>query len=125
MSANDQAKLAEAVDGLMERRLSDVARTTPAFASALRAYRKATLDGDQATAQSLIAWIGGQPNVSAAAKRAAGVDTNSAFGLGARVRARIMTGPEPGRARRAGVSRGRRVMCLMCCKDLPTSGKGA
>ena len=73
VSADDQAKLAEAVDGLMERRLSDVARTTPAFASALRAYRKATLDGDQATAQSLIAWIGGQPNVSAAAKRAAGV----------------------------------------------------
>ena len=65
--------LAEAVDGLMERRLSDVARTTPAFASALRAYRKATLDGDQAAAQSLIAWIGGQPNVAAAAKRAAGV----------------------------------------------------
>jgi hypothetical protein len=73
VSADDQAKLGEAVDRLMEPRLADVARTTPTFASALRAYRKATLDGDQATAQSLIAWIGGQPNVSAAAKRAAGV----------------------------------------------------
>jgi hypothetical protein len=73
ISAEDSGKLPEAVDELMERRLADVARTTPAFASALRAYRKATLDGDQATAQSLIAWIGGQPNVAAAARRAAGV----------------------------------------------------
>jgi hypothetical protein len=73
ISADDSGKLAEAVDELMERRLADVARTTPAFASALRAYRKAALAGDQATAQSLIAWIGGQPNVAAAARRAAGV----------------------------------------------------
>jgi hypothetical protein len=73
VSADDTGKLAENVDALLERRLADVARTTPAFAAALRAYRKATLDGDQATAQSLIAWIGGQPNVAAAARRAAGV----------------------------------------------------
>ena len=58
---------------LLERRLADVARTTPAFAAALRAYRNATLAGDQATAESLIAWIGGQPNVAASARRAAGV----------------------------------------------------
>jgi hypothetical protein len=73
ISAEDSAKLAEGVNALMERRLADVARTTPAFAAALRAYRQAALDGDQATAQSLIAWIGGQPNVAAAARRAAGV----------------------------------------------------
>jgi hypothetical protein len=66
-------KLAAAVDELMERRLVGVARTTPAFAAALRAYRRATLNDEQATAQSLIAWIGGQPNVAAAARRAAGV----------------------------------------------------
>ena len=34
--------LAKAVDELLERRLADVARTTPAFAAALRAYRKAS-----------------------------------------------------------------------------------
>ena len=45
----------------------------PAFAAALRAYWKVTGDGDQATAQALLAWIGGQPSVSAAARRAAGV----------------------------------------------------
>jgi hypothetical protein len=69
----DTDALAKSVGALMEQRLTDVARTTPAFASALRAYRKAVFDGDQATAQSLIAWIGGQPNVAAAARRAAGV----------------------------------------------------
>lgn len=73
IEADNSNKLAAAVDTLMERRLADVARTTPAFAAALRAYRNATLNGDQATAQSLIAWIGGQPNVAAAARRAAGV----------------------------------------------------
>ncbi len=73
IQAGDAEKLATHVDALLERRLADVARTTPAFASALRAYRKATLDGEQATAQSLIAWIGGQPNVAAATRRAAGV----------------------------------------------------
>ena len=70
---DDTGALAAAVDDLLERRLAAVARTTPAFAAALRAYWKATGDGDQATAEALLAWIGGQPNVSAAAKRAAGV----------------------------------------------------
>ena len=73
ISPDDVQALAKAVDVLMERRLADVARTTPAFAAALRAYRKSVLDGDLATAQSLIAWIGGQPHVAAAARRAAGV----------------------------------------------------
>jgi P-loop Domain of unknown function (DUF2791) len=72
-SAEDMEALASGVDELLERRLADVARTTPAFAAALRAYRKATLAGDQATAESLIAWIGGQPNVAASARRAAGI----------------------------------------------------
>jgi hypothetical protein len=69
----DAAALAQGVDELLESRLAAVARTTPAFAAALRAYWKATGDGDQATAQALLAWISGQPNVSAAAKRAAGL----------------------------------------------------
>jgi bacteriophage exclusion system BrxC/D-like protein len=64
-SPDDTDALAKSVDARIERRLTDVARTTPAFAAALRAYRKATLDGDQATAQALLAWVGGQPNVAA------------------------------------------------------------
>jgi hypothetical protein len=73
VAADDTEALAKGVDALLERRLADVARTTPAFAAALRAYRNATLAGDQATAESLLAWIGGQPNVAASARRAAGV----------------------------------------------------
>ena len=73
IAQDDAQALGKAVDELLELRLAAVARTTPAFAAALRAYWKATGDGDQATAQALLAWIGGQPNVAAAARRAAGV----------------------------------------------------
>lgn len=58
---------------LMERRLASVARHAPTFATALRAYRKATIENDRATAEALLAWICGQPNVGAAAKRYAGI----------------------------------------------------
>lgn len=66
-------KLDEQVEQLAEQRLAEVARTTPAFSATLRAYRRANDAGDNALAEQLIAWIGGQPNVAAAAKRAAGV----------------------------------------------------
>lgn len=69
----DAAALQHEVDQLLEQRLASVARTTPAFAAALRAYRRAALSGDTGVAEGLIAWIGGQPNVSAAAKRSAGI----------------------------------------------------
>ncbi|GAA3377584.1 BREX system ATP-binding protein BrxD [Streptomyces sannanensis] len=69
----DEAALAAAVDVLMERRLAEVARTTPAFAAALRGYRRAVAVGDGATAEALIAWLGGQRSVAASARRAAGV----------------------------------------------------
>ncbi|MFJ1709531.1 BREX system ATP-binding protein BrxD [Kitasatospora sp. NPDC088346] len=70
---DDADALTGAVDALMEQRLADVARTTPAFAAALRAYRQARAAGDAPTAGSLIAWIGGQKSVAASARRAAGV----------------------------------------------------
>ncbi|MEC4014963.1 BREX system ATP-binding protein BrxD [Streptomyces sp. H27-D2] len=70
---DDAEALAKAVDELMERRLADVARTTPAFSAALRGYRQALAAGDSATAEALIAWLGGQKSVGASARRAAGV----------------------------------------------------
>lgn len=70
---DDAAGLEAAVDILLEQRLAEVARTTPAFAAALRGYRRARLDGDAATAEALIAWLGGQKSVAAAARRSAGV----------------------------------------------------
>ena len=70
---DDSAALADATGELMERRLAAVARTTPTFAAVLRAYRQAVLAGDTAGAEGLIAWLGGQPNVAASVKRAAGI----------------------------------------------------
>jgi hypothetical protein len=69
-AGQSQDGLGAAVDSLMEERLADVARTTPAFAAALRAYRRAE---DPATAEALIAWLGGQKSVAASARRTAGV----------------------------------------------------
>ena len=66
------ALLARTAD-LLERRLASVARHAPAFAAALRGYRRAVAGHDRATAEALLAWVGGQPNVGAAAKRYAGV----------------------------------------------------
>ena len=65
--------LEASVTELLEERLRSVARTAPAFSQALRGYRKATLAGDTATAAAVIAWLGGQKSVAAAARRAAGV----------------------------------------------------
>jgi hypothetical protein len=58
---------------LLEQRLAKVTATAPMFSAALRGYRQAQTAGDAATADALLAWLAGQPNVAAAAKRAAGV----------------------------------------------------
>lgn len=70
---DDEDALAAEVDKVLEHRLADVARTTPAFAAALRGYRQARAEGDNATAEALIAWLGGQKSVAASARRFAGV----------------------------------------------------
>lgn len=70
---HDAAGLVAATTELMELRLGAVVRAAPAFGAVLRAYRLATATGDQATADGLLAWLGGQPNVAAAIKRTAGV----------------------------------------------------
>lgn len=73
------------VDGVLERRLAAVSRTTPAFAAALRTYRSVLAAGDLATAEGLVAWLGGQPHVAASVRRRAGVrgdlDHFGAFGF--------------------------------------------
>jgi hypothetical protein len=65
--------LAEAVERLLVARLAEVSRHAPAFSAALRGYRAALASGDEATAAAVMAWLGGQPHVAAAARRAAGV----------------------------------------------------
>lgn len=62
-----------AVVTLLEQRLAAVSTRTPAFAQALRAYRKAVVAGDLPTSDALAGWLGGQPHVAGSAKRAAGI----------------------------------------------------
>jgi hypothetical protein len=73
VTEDDAEALDRAVGELMEQRLADISRSTPGFAAALRGYRAAGAASDQATADGLAAWLGGQPHVAAGARRAAGV----------------------------------------------------
>lgn len=69
-AANADA-VAKAVGDLLEQRLHQVSKTQPQFAAALRACHTARVNEDHATAEGLIAWLMGQPNVGAGIKRAA------------------------------------------------------
>ena len=72
-TADDAAGLLAQTGALMERRVGEVARVVPQFASVLRAYRKALGEGDRPTAEGLLAWVAGQPNVTASIKAKANV----------------------------------------------------
>lgn len=69
----DHATVRAAAATLLDRRLEAVTRQTSAFAQALRAYDAALTRQDLATADALASWLGGQPNVAAAARRRAGI----------------------------------------------------
>ncbi|GAA4260837.1 BREX system ATP-binding protein BrxD [Dietzia aurantiaca] len=70
---DDAADSAGDAEELLEERLRPVAEAAPVFPLALRGYRAALLSGETETADGLAAWLGGQRNVAASAKRAAGV----------------------------------------------------
>lgn len=70
---DDLQALADGVGNLLEARLAEVSAVQPQYAAVLRAYHAAQLAEDYATAEGLIAWLMGQPNVSAEVKRKAGV----------------------------------------------------
>lgn len=71
--AVDTSALLERTNELMEARLAVISRTAPAFSAVLRTYRKALAEGDTQTAEGLISWLAGQPNVAAGVKRLAGI----------------------------------------------------
>ncbi len=85
VKADDAQALVEATNALMEKRLDAISRNAPAFAAALRGYRAAQAQGDMPTAEGLLAWVAGQPNVSASVKRTANlkgdVDNDAAIGF--------------------------------------------
>jgi hypothetical protein len=70
---SDSAELSRRVGELMDGRLADVTTRSPSFAIALRRHREALTSGDSALAGGILAWLGAQPNVAAAVRRAAGV----------------------------------------------------
>lgn len=70
---DDLQALAEGVGELLEARLKDVSAVQPQYAAVLRAYHAAEVGGDHALAEGLIAWLMGQPNVSAEIKKRAGI----------------------------------------------------
>lgn len=80
-----ESELPQAVERLLTARLAEVSRQAPAFAAALRGYKQSLDAGDEATAAAVMAWLGGQPHVAAAARRSAGVrgdlDHFGAFGF--------------------------------------------
>jgi len=68
---SDAEQLVARTNALMESRLAAVTRTAPALSAALRGYREALARGDNATAEGLLAWLAGQPNVGQDIKRRA------------------------------------------------------
>jgi hypothetical protein len=73
IDASAEAALLARSNELLEQRLAKVCEAAPTFSAALRGYRQAHRAGDQATADGILAWLAGQPNVAASAKRFAGV----------------------------------------------------
>jgi len=71
--AADQQALVTRTAELLEQRLAKVTSTAPTFSAALRGYREAQARNDKAASEGILAWLSGQPNVAAAAKRSAGV----------------------------------------------------
>lgn len=63
---------ADATEQRLEDKLAEMSRRNPAFAQVLRAYHRATHDGDFATAQGLLAWLAGQPHTDRSVLRSAG-----------------------------------------------------
>lgn len=68
----DDPAFADATEQRLEDKLADLSRRNPAFAQVLRAYHRATHEGDFATAQGLLAWLAGQPHTDRSILRVAG-----------------------------------------------------
>ncbi len=73
VSSNDAQGLLKKTNELLEQRLASISKSAPMFSAALRAYREASARGDAASAEGLLAWLAGQPNVAAGIKRLANV----------------------------------------------------
>lgn len=73
IDASDEQQLLNRTNDLLEQRLARLTSSAPMFGVALRGYRRAQAENDPVMADGIIAWLAGQPNVAANAKRFAGV----------------------------------------------------
>lgn len=73
----DDPGFAEATEQRLEDKLADLSKRNPAFAQVLRAYHRATHEGDFATAQGPLAWLAGQPHTDRSVLKAAGTKGRS------------------------------------------------
>ena len=71
--SEDDPAFADATEQRLEDKLADLSRRNPAYAQILRAYHRATHEGDFKTAQGLLAWLAGQPHTDRSVLKAAGV----------------------------------------------------
>ncbi len=69
----DDQQLLDASTQLMEKRLSAIHQLSPMFPAVLRAWRSAVASDDHTSAETLLAWMGGQPNATGKAIRDAGL----------------------------------------------------
>src|SRR5262245_2430753 len=65
-----RAALLRATDELAERRLAEISRRAPP-SRRRTGYRRVLAGGDMTVAERLLAWLGAQPHVASAVKRAA------------------------------------------------------
>jgi hypothetical protein len=71
--SEDDPSFADATEERLEDKLADLSRRNPTFARVLRAYHRAMHNSDFATAQGLLAWLGGQPHTDRSVMSKAGV----------------------------------------------------
>jgi hypothetical protein len=71
--SEDDPAFADKTEQRLEDKLADLSKRNPAFAQVLRAYHRATHEGDFATAQGLLAWLAGQPHTDRSVLKTAGV----------------------------------------------------
>jgi len=70
--SEDDPGFADATEQRLEDKLADLSKRNPAYAQVLRAYHRATHEGDFSTAQGLLAWLAGQPHTDRSVLKAAG-----------------------------------------------------
>lgn len=69
----DDPAFADATEQRLEDKLAELSRRNPAYAAVLRAYHRATHEGDFSSAQGLLAWLAGQPHTDRSVMKLAGV----------------------------------------------------